>query len=79
MMQKFRDEGFPHRSGLYFGGWLAFKIGEPSERFLRLWWNYIETGSRRDQLSMPVAVKRSGVPFIQFKESHSRYFQIKGH
>ena len=78
MMQRFRDEGFKHRSGLFFGGWLAFKVGEPSERFLRLWWNYIETGSRRDQLSMPVAIQRSGVPFKQF-QGHEKFISIKGH
>lgn len=78
MMQRFRDEGFRHRSGLFFGGWMAFKVGEPSERFLRLWWNYIETGSRRDQLSMPVAIARSGIPFVQFTD-HRDFFSIKGH
>lgn len=56
-----RLEGWRPNAGLYYGGFVMRRHTAASERFSRLWWSYIESGSRRDQLSLPVALRRSGV------------------
>lgn len=79
MMQRFRLEGHPPKSGLHYGGFVVRRHTEAEERFSRLWWNYVETGSRRDQLSLPVALKRSGVSFRSVhRRRRGEFFTIRG-
>jgi len=75
----FRLEGWPRKSGLFYGGFIAKRITEESKKFSRLWWQYIEAGSRRDQLSLPVALDRSGVSVRKFKRRKmAELFKIRG-
>lgn len=78
MMERFRLEGHPVGAGLYYGGFIARRHTEADDRFSRLWWNYIETGSKRDQLSLPVALARSGVSFRAIKRKRrGEFFAIR--
>jgi hypothetical protein len=61
MMRRFHFEGWPIGRGLFYATFFARRHNKANERFSNLWNNYIETGSRRDQLSLPVALARSGV------------------
>lgn len=60
-IERYRAEGFPKRAGLYLGGIHLRRPG--AKGFSRLWWQEVERGSHRDQLSLPVALSRSGVSF----------------
>lgn len=77
MMERLRLEKYPARAGLFFGGFFAMTVSDASDRFTRLWWNYVENGSRRDQLSMPVAMRRTGIRFHQWNR-HREAFSIQG-
>lgn len=78
-VERFRLEGWPDAAGLYYGGFLLKRHSEAADRFSRLWWNYIETGSRRDQLSLPVAVRRSRVSaHIFHRRRRPEFFHIRG-
>jgi len=76
-VDRFRLEGFPPESGLYFGGCFALKATDQAERFAKLWSLYVAGGSRRDQLSLPVALHRSGLSF-QSVRNRDHIFQIRG-
>lgn len=55
--------GMRRRQGLWMGG-LIFRRDTPSVRaFNRLWWQYIIQTSVRDQISLPVALRDSNVPW----------------
>ncbi len=72
MLERFRLEQWPEAAGLFFGGFIARRHTDAEDRFSRLWLDYVENGSRRDQLSLPVALSRSGVSHRVFK--HWRTF-----
>lgn len=56
-------------SDLIESGLLLFDLRDPNLRpMLEDWWHRIETGSRRDQLSLPMALGRSGLPWLRLTE-----------
>jgi len=65
---RWRAEGVPENGGLYYGGFVLRRHGGADD-FSRLWWDLICWGSRRDQLSLPVALHRSGVSVRTFRRS----------
>lgn len=58
-LKKYHLEGYPEQAGLYRGGVIVRNQG--CEEFNQIWWNEIQNGSHRDQISLPYAVKKSGV------------------
>ncbi|MCC7422019.1 MAG: DUF616 domain-containing protein [Planctomycetaceae bacterium] len=61
-MDAYRSEGFPERWGLWEGGLIFRRMAELSVRqWQTLWWREICAGSRRDQLSLPYSLWRTGV------------------
>lgn len=60
---RYRSDAFPEQAGLYLGGILVRRGGIACEKFNSTWWNELTIGSHRDQISLPVAIKRSGVNF----------------
>lgn len=60
-VDRYRSAGFREMSGLYLGGMLLRSWAAGGAN--RIWWSEIERGSVRDQISLPVALQRSGVAF----------------
>ena len=58
---RYRAEGFPEASGMYLGGMLI--RNRSCKAFNETWWNEVSSGSYRDQVSLPYALKKSGVNF----------------
>ena len=78
-VDRFRLEGWRPGSGLFYGGFMMRRHSADVEKFNRLWWNYIESGSVRDQLSLPVAIERSGVSAHKFQNRRRGFFfRIRG-
>lgn len=51
-IERYRQEGFPAHKGLVAGGFIVRKVHSPSAKAIgRLWWEEVQKGSRRDQLS----------------------------
>jgi len=78
-VERWRLEGItPEDLGLYYGGFIA-RRHPAADRFSALWANYIASGSRRDQLSLPIALERSGVSFRGVERGRMReFFHIRG-
>lgn len=52
---------FPRRAGLYMGG-VIFRVHGPDvTRFNELWWEALQVGTYRDQITLPWAIRESGV------------------
>lgn len=78
-LDRFRSEGWPLANGLFYGTCFARRHTEATFRFSRDWWAYIEQGSRRDQLSLPVALDRSGVSVRKWKRKRRpEFFKMLG-
>ena len=58
-MQRYREQGYPERHGLWETGVMARRHNDPAcIALMTAWWREIETGSFRDQLSLPVVAQR---------------------
>ena len=53
-VQRYRELGFPKTGPLYFGGVILRRHSPAMTEFNEAWWHEIQTGSIRDQLSLPV-------------------------
>lgn len=64
-MERYRQLGFPSDWGLWEGG-LIFRRGglESVQKWQSLWWSEIRSGSRRDQLSLPYSLWKTGLPVL---------------
>lgn len=77
-MDRLKAEGFSRNAGLYYGGFVL-RRHNASDEFSRTWADYIEDGSRRDQLTLPAALEASGVSFKAFDRSmKGKCFAIRG-
>jgi hypothetical protein len=55
-------EGVPHEAGLYEGGIIYRRHHDPDiKRAMELWWQEIDAGSNRDQLSLPYVIIKTGL------------------
>lgn len=78
-VERLQSWQIPKNFGLFFGGFLLRRHPESDEMSQR-WWQYIEHGSRRDQLTLPVALDRSGVSVRTYKRKRRpEFFAIGGH
>ncbi len=60
---RFRAEGHPSRYGLWLGG-LVLRSHTPAiQTFNCEWWREVTSGTSRDQISLPVVLRRLGVAF----------------
>lgn len=57
----YEDHGFPKHKGLYEGGLIIRRNNERTRRFNEAWWAHYCRFSRRDQISLPVAMEESGI------------------
>jgi len=77
----YRDEGHPARSGVFAGGAIARTRGSKIEAAMRAWWEEIEKWTLRDQLSLPVILRRHALwPTIWAGTWHgSPWWKIHAH
>lgn len=59
---RYLKEGYPRDNGLAWGGCLLRKRG--CERFNDLWWDEVAGHSCRDQISLPYALWKTGLPHV---------------
>ena len=60
-VERYRAEGFPEKSDLWETNIVVRRHNDPAcMALMNAWWREIETGSRRDQLSLPVVTQRLG-------------------
>lgn len=79
-LNRYKREGVPAGGGLYLGGIHIRKNTQTVREFERLWWREVQSGSVRDQISLPVALARSGVTFIALPPMDwSQHFQRYSH
>jgi len=58
--------GHPPRWGLFWGGFILRRIDERSNDLMRAWWDLMKRTTARDQITLPVALRNSGIPFHRF-------------
>jgi len=73
-LRRYRSEGFSGQMSLY-RSWVYIK-NRGDEPLFEKWFEEIEQGSKRDQLSLPYASWKSGIPINQFPHGHvEQYFK----
>ncbi len=80
-VERYRKEGYPEEYGLISGGVLVRRHKDSSLiRVMERWWNEIETGSRRDQLSFNYAawIEQFSYGLIKGDIRRNRWFYMIG-
>ena len=77
------NEGFPDNVGLYITSCLIMRNTLDYIKFSEMWWEEICRWSKRDQVSLPYCIWRTGItlgviPGVD-RNGHSPYFRIKSH
>jgi hypothetical protein len=63
-LTRYESEGFPRQFGLAECNVIVRRHNDPAvKRAMELWWEEIENGSKRDQLSFNYALWRAGLPY----------------
>lgn len=82
-MRKYRKEGYPLDNGLFEAGVIIRKKSDKVQQFMNLWWNEYMHGTKRDQLSFPVAAWRLNFMIGSLGKSDPRfthkYFKFINH
>lgn len=78
-MARYRAVGYPAHFGLVAAGILLRRHTEAVQRHSATWWNEIEAGSRRDQLSFRYACWVLGLPYGTFGALDTARFSVGGH
>jgi hypothetical protein len=61
-LQRYRDEGLPRDHAFTENAIIFRRHGNPAlERAMELWWEELETYTKRDQLSLPYVLHKSGL------------------
>lgn len=60
-VEKYKNEGYPEKNGLYWCGFLFRRHTEKMIEFSRDWWDEVKNNSERDQVSFPYMVKKHGI------------------
>jgi hypothetical protein len=73
--------GHPEHGGLWMGGVIARKSTSNTERFNNIWWSHILRFPKRDQLSLPVAIREAKIKVAPFSGTiaNNEYVGIGGH
>lgn len=77
-IRQYSAEGFPPNAGLYDGGVIWRRHTPEVSAFNEAWWGAILAGSLRDQISLPVVLRRLELPFTVMARSILR-LQIQRH
>lgn len=73
---RYRDEGHPSNWGLPMGRFILRRQTDQIIEFNEKWWEEISRGSRRDQLSLPVILRRMALPFHMFDPASFSSFSV---
>lgn len=72
-VSRYRAEGHPPAFGLWMGGIVVRKHTAAVARFNQAWWREIESGTTRDQISLPVVLRRLGLSVDSLPGSTPEY------
>ncbi len=61
VVERYSKEGHPREYGLWCGGIILRRHNDRTKAFNETWWHEVETGSARDQISLPVVLRRTGI------------------
>jgi hypothetical protein len=80
-LNSYKASGHPSNWGLFMGGFLMRKHkSENCAATMEDWWNEIQSYSVRDQLSLPVVLRRNSTKMIVYKSSSTDpYFTVLPH
>lgn len=80
-MARYQAAGYPPHNGLMVGGVIIRRHTPAVAAMNEVWWEEIQRGSRRDQLSFPVVVHRLGMAYDTIPGSwgHNQYLRIRRH
>ena len=81
-MARYRAQGHPAHAGLYENNLLVRRATPRTAELNAAWWDEIERGSWRDQLSLPVVLRRLGVRACALPPAYGRdnpYFEFTQH
>ena len=76
---RYRSVGFPENFGLVEANAIFRRHTEATRRFDTLWWQEIQHGSRRDQISLPFTFWRLGLPYDVLPKRLKGVLDWKGH
>ncbi|QDT91635.1 glycosyltransferase domain-containing protein [Gimesia algae] len=63
---RYKSEGHPPHYGLWRGGVILRRHSPCTTAFNREWWREVSVGTTRDQIVLPVVLRRLGIPFETF-------------
>ena len=78
----YRNDNYPYSNGLYLGGCIVRQHNCQSViETMELWWKHICTFSQRDQISLPYALWKTGLPIDLCDENlyENQWIRILGH
>lgn len=75
---RYKSEGHPPAFGLWRGGVILRKHTPAMARFNGEWWREVSTGTSRDQIALPVVLRRLRMPFDTLPD-HAPRFRIAEH
>lgn len=80
---RYVDEGFPDDLGLFSTSCLVMRNTDSFNRLSAMWWEEISKGSRRDQVSLPYCLWKTGIrpgviPGVD-RGGYSPYFKMISH
>jgi glycosyltransferase involved in cell wall biosynthesis len=76
-LTRYRSQNFPERAGLYLGGIHGRRGKGRCDEFNKIWWEEVAAGSYRDQISLPIALKRSGINFSALPANWWSHFVLR--
>lgn len=80
-VKKYRSEGYPPYNGMVETACVVRNNSLPVRRFNEFWWQEIENGSRRDQLSFNYTSWKLGIAYgrVMGHRQESAYFEFTPH
>jgi hypothetical protein len=60
---RYQNEGHPARYGLWMGGVIMRRHTAAVKAFNAEWWREVMSGTPRDQIALPVVLRRLDIPF----------------
>src|SRR5262249_37045536 len=62
-VSRYQAEGHPHNYGLWMGGLILRRHTPAIAAFNAEWWREVQSGTTRDQIILPVGLRRLGISF----------------
>ena len=74
-IEKYSNEGFPRKFGLYACGIMIRKNNSEVVDFMKLWYDEVEKFSHRDQISFPYVLWKNPIKFdvLNFNRTRSQF------